>query len=185
MNRCWTIIGSPPRAAFSLGLIKNPDKEPLLLGREILRNMSETSYGQVPLVAARLLSGNRELYDRYDRADAEARFRFAVSIPLLVLIVLIIFQSGLVRFSVPLGILAIVVTCAFVALIIADGSGKQVEANDAVYQAVLIGVVEFPIVEEFQEARQKVIDDETRLEEAQRKYLDELAESCAQLPPDN
>lgn len=163
-------------AAYTLGLIEGPDKDPLLLSREILGRMRTAAFNQVPLVATRLLARNRELYDRYDRADAEARFRYAISIPLLVLVILVILQGGLVGFNFFLGMLAIAATCVFVSFIIADGSRKQREANDAVYQAVLIGEVEFPVVEEFTAARQKVIEDESRIEEAQRRH-NELAQS--------
>lgn len=52
-------------------------------------DMLERMAADVPLVATRLLADNRELFDRYDRADAEAAFRFSVAPPLVPIALLV------------------------------------------------------------------------------------------------
>lgn len=99
---------------------------------------------EIPLVATRLLAHNRELFDRYDRADAEAAFRFVIFLPLLITSILIPLRLGLPWWGYLISISA---GLTIAVLLLIDGYRKQVESNDAVYQAVFIGEVSFPSIE--------------------------------------
>ena len=101
-------------------------------------------FDDVPLVATRLLAHNRELFDRYDRARAEAAFRFVLVLPLLVMSVLIPLRFGAPWWGYLVSILAGIVVAVF---LIVDGLNKQVESNDAIYQAVFVGEAQFPSIE--------------------------------------
>ena len=104
------------------------------------RGMSD----DIPLVATRLLAHNRELFDRYDRAHAEASFRFTITVPLIVVSVLVPLRVGLPWW----GYLISIATGALVsALLIWDGGRKLRESNDAIYQAVFVEEVQFPSIE--------------------------------------
>ena len=115
-------------------------KRPQLLD-QFHREMSDTLMRQldadIPLVATRLLAENRETFDRYDRADAEAAFRFSIWLPLLVISGLVPFRAGWSWWGYAL---SIVMGLAVAALLIYDGNRKQVQARDAIYQAVFAQV---------------------------------------------
>ncbi len=99
---------------------------------------------EVPLVATRLLANNRDLFDRYDRADAESRFRLGIAVPLLIVSGLIAYRLNLPTWG---WLIALVAAAIVIALIVRDGFQKRMESNDAIFQAVFVGEVQFPIIE--------------------------------------
>ncbi|MGI9823955.1 hypothetical protein [Agromyces sp. Marseille-Q5079] len=128
----------------------------------ISRTLRKRMQRDIPLVATRLLADNRELFDRYDRADAEAAFRYSISLPILVVSVLVPWRLGVEWWG--------YVICIGLGLIVAivlifEGYKKQVESNDAIYQAVFVGKVEFPSIE----AGRRAIKEMEELEVAERE----------------
>lgn len=103
---------------------------------------------EIPLVATRLLANNRELFDRYDRADAEASFRFAIAIPIFAIACIGSITLGLPWWGICISTLA---GLAVAGLIAADGSRKRREANDAIFQAVFVNEVQFPAIDAIRE----------------------------------
>ncbi|WP_163632324.1 hypothetical protein [Microbacterium sp. B35-04] len=97
----------------------------------------------IPLVATRLLADNRDLFDRYDRADSEADFRFAIALPVLVVSALVPWRMDLEWW----GFFACVaVGLGVCGLLMLDGARKRIESNDAIYQAVFVDQANFPSV---------------------------------------
>ena len=105
-------------------------------------------YDEIPLIAVRLLATEKkELFDRYDRADAEANFRYTIVIPLAVIAILL--ARDLPGRTAPwLLVVIYLAVFAFLALILRDAFVKQRESNDAIAQAVILGAVDVPIFEE-------------------------------------
>jgi hypothetical protein len=99
---------------------------------------------EVPLMATRLLHTNRELFDQYDRADAEAKFRFNIVIPIVLIGALIPIRLTAPWWAYPFYILVAVLIAT---LLIADGVQKTIDSNDAIYQAAFINAVKFPALE--------------------------------------
>lgn len=113
---------------------------------DIERRLFFQMYFEVPLVAVRLLAKQKELFDRYDRADAEANFRYAIVVPLVAII-------GLLAWRVPspsiwLTIGLIVAALIFIVFVVRDAYLKQRESNDAIFQSVFVKEVQFPVLEE-------------------------------------
>lgn len=99
---------------------------------------------EVPLVATRLLADHRDLFDRFDRADSEGSFRFAVALPLIAIGPLLAWRADF-----PLwGVLSVTVIVLFASiLLVVDGVRKRRESNDAIYQSVFVGKVQFPSIQ--------------------------------------
>jgi hypothetical protein len=90
-------------------------------------------------LASRLLVKNKDLYGKYDRQMAEASLRMNVSIPLTVLLVLVIWLSGL---PIWLRLALTVPTLAFGFMLLRQGFLRAVSARDAIVQALTIGEVQ-------------------------------------------
>jgi len=114
----------------------------------------------VPLVATRLLADNRELFDRYDRADAESAFRYCVAPPLFVAVLLLAWRTDVDAWG---WVVAIGVGALVAMLLLADGARKEMESNDAIYQAVFAGSVHFPSIEAAQRNLDALRERERRL----------------------
>lgn len=150
---------------------------------------------EIPLVATRLLADNRDLFDRFDRADSEASFRLVIALPVLLIVPLLAWRLQLEAWGCAI--------CAAIALLIAilllvDGGRKRTESNDAIYQAVFVGKVEFPAIEatlsvvkdeeerrwgETQDARRVEAEEESRREQIEREFR--LTETAAQADADD
>lgn len=115
-----------------------------------VQKLTDRMFGEIPLVAARLLAKNKDLFDRYDRADAEANFRYAVIIPMLLIVLLVVIRTNLLAGIPWLAVFIIVSTLVFAFLIARDAYLKERESNDAIYQAVFIGEVNFPVMDDVQ-----------------------------------
>lgn len=149
---------------------------------EIVGELVDRMRGKVPLVATRLLADNRDLFDRYDRAEAEAAFRLGISTPLVVLSLLIPIRFGLDWW---LCLLFLVAGVATALVLILEGSRKETESNDAIYQAVFAGKAEFPCVEtargavtqQKEQAVQRVAQDSAR--ENEQREADRARDEAA------
>lgn len=110
----------------------------------IARALSKRMEGEMALVAIRLLADNRDLFDRYDRAEAEASFRFSVSLPLVVISALVPWRLELDWWGY---VLSIGTGAAVAAALLFEGARKQMESNDAIFQAVFSRKADFPSIE--------------------------------------
>lgn len=110
----------------------------------IARQLGEQMNGEIGLVATRLLAENRDLFDRYDRAEAEASFRFSICAPLLVFSALVPWRLELDWWGYILSVGVGIGVC--IALVI-EGARKQMESNDAIFQAVFSEKADFPSIE--------------------------------------
>lgn len=137
---------SPERA--SSGVDASSD-EALREAYEIVDELVDRMRNEVPLVATRLLADSRDLFDRYDRAEAESAFRLSVAMPLVVLSLLVPIRFGFEWWVCLLFLSAGVVVAL---TLVFEGSRKETESNDAIYQAVFAGKAEFPSVETAREA---------------------------------
>lgn len=115
-----------------------------------VQKLTDRMFTEIPLVAARLLAKNKDLFDRYDRADAEANFRYAVIIPMTLIVLLVVIRTNLLATIPWLAVFIIVATLGFAFLIARDAYLKERESNDAIYQAVFIGEVNFPVMDDVQ-----------------------------------
>lgn len=103
---------------------------------------------EIPTVALRALVKNKDLWDGYDRAAAESRFRLTVVVPIPVITFLVLLRLGTwgpSTYPIDAFVLAVVLLVSF--FIFRDALAKQDEANDAILQAVTTGEVEFPVIE--------------------------------------
>ncbi|SDH22819.1 hypothetical protein [Microbacterium pygmaeum] len=144
----------------------------------IARLLSERMVDEVPLVATRLLADNRDLFDRYDRADAEAAFRFAVVLPLNVICVASAWRMELEWWGY---LVAAGVGLLLSAVLLLEGARKRMESNDAIYQAVFAGKASFPSVEtaEAMVAEERARHQKQREEHERESAAQEAAESAA------
>ena len=110
---------------------------------------------EIPLMGVRLLSENRDLYDVYDRADAEAKFRFHIALPVLTIGILLPIRLGAAGWLYPI---IIGVSVILVLLLIADGLRKTRASNEAVWQAVFIGAVSIPSLDELRRETKLIRD---------------------------
>jgi hypothetical protein len=130
---------------------------------------------EVSQVATRLLADDRQqLFDRYDRAAAEAAFRFSISIPLVVVSCLIPVRIGSLWWgyvvSIGIGI------CVAVVLAV-DGRRKYIASNDAIFQAVfVVPGLHFPTLENIQNLTHRKLEPSRGLTEKDR-MLDSLDSS--------
>lgn len=142
----------PPRYEFYETPPPRPQiSEHMVLAERILVNMHST----VRVAAGRLQVTKSELFNPYDRATAEASFRYGVIIPLLALAALGMWRfapyaSGwwiyAIYWSLVIGVLFVLLDAAF---------RKHRDSNDAVYTAVFLEQVQFPI-----EARIEALEEE-------------------------
>jgi hypothetical protein len=110
----------------------------------IARALSERMDGEIALVATRLLADSRDLFDRYDRAEAEAAFRFSIALPLVAISALVPWRLELEWWG--YGLCAGIGVSVAAALLI-EGARKQMESNDAIFQAVFSKKADFPSIE--------------------------------------
>lgn len=118
--------------------------EALKESHDIADELVDSMRREVPLVATRLLADNRDLFDRYDRAEAESAFRLSVVLPLVVLSLLVPIRFG---FEWWVCLLFVFTGLVIAFILVFEGSRKETESNDAIYQAVFAGKAEFPSVE--------------------------------------
>lgn len=145
----------------------------------VVQFLTERMESEIPLVATRLLADNRDLFDRYDRAESEAAFRFSIPLPLFAI-------SCLVPWRLELSILAYVPFVlggmAVAVLLLADGSRKQSESNDAIFQAVFVDKADFPSIEAARAVieQQRDLDNQKKQAFEQRRAEREARERAAQ-----
>jgi hypothetical protein len=120
------------------------DQEALESRRSIARALSERMDGEIALVATRLLADSRDLFDRYDRAEAEAAFRFSIALPLVAISALVPWRLELEWWG--YGLCA-GTGVAVAAVLLIEGARKQMESNDAIFQAVFSKKADFPSIE--------------------------------------
>src|SRR6266511_1379052 len=89
---------------------------------------------EIPQIATRLQVTNSELYGRYDRLLAEASVRINLAIPVVVLLILLIWQAHLAAWQ-RLSLTAAAVGVGY--LVARKGFTKIVAARDVVIQALL------------------------------------------------
>jgi hypothetical protein len=110
----------------------------------IAATLTGQMYREISLVATRLLADSRDLFDRYDRAEAEAAFRFGVALPLVAISALLPWRLELDGW----GFAGFVTVGLLVAGgLLLEGTRKQIESNDAIFQAVFSNKADFPSIE--------------------------------------
>ncbi|WP_134006475.1 hypothetical protein [Kribbella sp. VKM Ac-2566] len=92
---------------------------------------------------ARLLVANQEMYGEYDRLESEAVFRINIAPPLFAVSLAVILQSGANWWT---SILFALVALLVVAILVAQGQGKNSLATEVLTQSILSGVIEHPII---------------------------------------
>jgi hypothetical protein len=92
------------------------------------------------LVPARLLGNDPELYNEYDRLQAEAQFRVAVSLPISFV------ATTLAVIHHPIWLLILLPLIA----LCATGIQRQRECRAVLAEAILIGRVESPVFDRFE-----------------------------------
>jgi len=93
---------------------------------------------EIRQLATRLQASHPELYDKYDRLLAEARFRFNIALPIAVLLPLVAIRSaaGTIGISV-----VVTVTGVIVLLLMRQVAARVSQANEVIAQAWIIGLV--------------------------------------------
>jgi hypothetical protein len=130
------ILRTRPSAATDDANTERHNKE-LLAG-----DYSGAIIKDLPLVAIQLQAKNRDFWDTYDRHNAESLFRFGIAQPLVFLVIVWAWQSTswwLILLAVP-GVLVVL------------GFRHSVSATATLVQAVVLKLVEPPVLEELREA---------------------------------
>lgn len=95
-------------------------------------------FDDMPAIAIQLQAKNRDLWDTYDRLRAEAEFRFGITPPLALLVLLMAIQSGafwwIFLLAAPIYLLILAVR-------------HSVLAASTLVQAVVLRIVETPVLE--------------------------------------
>ena len=105
------------------------------------RTLQNSVRGELDIVATRLIGGQNDLFQLYDRLRAEAEFRAAIAIPLTLTLYVVL--SSLVS-----GLLAVVISAAVFIVFVAQASSRRVAAGDRIADALKIGdVVKAPTLE--------------------------------------
>ncbi|MEV6812630.1 hypothetical protein [Micromonospora sp. NPDC051296] len=92
--------------------------------------------------ATRLQASHPELYDKYDRLIAEARFRFNITPPLVVLLVAVGCFSGAGYWA---GALTIISAAIVMVTLLRQVADRVNQANEVIAQAVIVGLVQFSL----------------------------------------
>lgn len=108
---------------------------------------------ELDLVGFRLMGDEPVLYGNVDRTRAEAELRVAVAVPLLLIGAALAFRTKPWGASV-----ALAAAFAFVAaILIWQAQGRKERANDALVDAVFIGKVEAPAMDQLRRATNEVL----------------------------
>ncbi|GAB2447599.1 hypothetical protein HD599_001633 [Conyzicola lurida] len=126
------------------GMREESDLSENELVSRIAATLTTQMYMEISLVATRLLADSRDLFDRYDRAEAEAAFRFGVALPLVAISALLPWRLDLDGWG-----FAVIIAVGFLVAgaLILEGTRKQIESNDAIFQAVFSDKADFPSIE--------------------------------------
>jgi hypothetical protein len=89
---------------------------------------------EIPQIATRLQVNNVELFNKYDRLLAEASLRMNLAFPIILLLMLLVWQNYLTIWL--RGLLTITVL-VFGYLVLRQGCRKVVEARDVIIQALI------------------------------------------------
>ena len=114
---------------------------------------AENIVDDFPAVAIQLQAKNRDFWDTYDRQLAEAQFRYGIAPPLALIIVLLAWQSGdwwwLFLLAAPVFLFVL-------------GYRHRIEAASTLVQAVVLKMVEPPVLERLRETVAKKQEEEER-----------------------
>ena len=100
-------------------------------------------FAEIPVLAVRLHAENKDLFDDYDRALAEAAFRISIMPPIVLILFSIPFQPAVSAFWAVVSVIAGFV--AFYALW-TRAATKVRNANDIVIQALVLDIVASPLL---------------------------------------
>jgi hypothetical protein len=132
------------------GNVKSPAEEEKyykIARLELSHRLQSLMVAELPSVAHRLLASHKEVFDKHDRAFAEADFRLGIAAPLAALSFAVFFQVGPGSEGLWATMLGSAVILAFTVALAMRGIQKQVESNDVIYQAVFADQAQFPIID--------------------------------------
>lgn len=104
----------------------------------IAKNLVDSMVSDLPLVPARLLGHDAELYDNYDRQRAEAQFRAAVAVPLI---------PATIALSIAMGSLVVLVIILMAIVLLATTYQKRQAADFVLAEAICAGRVDTPALD--------------------------------------
>jgi hypothetical protein len=116
----------------------------------------------LPAVGIQLQVKNRDFWDTYDRQSAEAQFRFGIALPSAVIIIIWAIQSSNYWW-----LLLLVMPLYFLIL----GFRQAAQANATLVQAVVLKIVEPPILERLREYVAKKTEEEQKKRAAEAEQL--------------
>jgi hypothetical protein len=122
----------------------------------------------LPTVGIQLQPKNRDFWDTYDRQNAEAQFRFGVAPPITLIIIIVAWQSQ------NLWWLFLLVAPIYLLIL---GVGHSARATSTLVQAVVLKMVEPPVLERLREQIAKRQELDQQRQEAMEKRQREKEEA--------
>lgn len=97
---------------------------------------------------SRLISSHPPIYERWDRLDSEAEFRYGVAFPVGTLVVVVGSSLSEIVGSIWIAVGSVALAAFVFSLLLFAGSMKQREADTQLVQAVTSGLVTTPVMDE-------------------------------------
>lgn len=134
------------------------DGDPQRAIEAIYGNLRAAVLNDIPSTAVRLQATHKDLYDTYDRIDAEAQFRYAIALPMPICVLALGLRLSDLTWllMVPAALLAIAIGY----LLIKSARSKRLESSDALMQAVFVGIVTPQAIETAKAAVKRLRDEE-------------------------
>lgn len=109
------------------------------VGQAEASQVFNTILGEVRQLATRLQAANADLFNKYDRLLAEATFRFNVAPALGVLVLIVVWGSGL---NVVLALASTALLACAIVILLKQVAFRMAQANEVIAQALIVGIIE-------------------------------------------
>jgi hypothetical protein len=145
-------------------ILRRSEKPPILEDRRAVPELYVRAViADLPAVGVQLQAKNQSFWDTYDRQKAEAQFRIGIALPISLIVILLAVQSGqylwLLLLIVPLILLVLAMRL-------------EATANSALVQAVVLRMVEPPVLERLTEVLAEKKAEEAREQERLTAEID-------------